>query len=58
MKEIDESRFFSAILNLDRWMEVNDMRKLRKPVKRDDSKLSGPAMINAFNYFDSNYIRE
>ena len=58
MRQIDGSKFFTAILNLDRWQEIVNMRKLRKPVKRHASKLSGPATVNAFNYFDLNYIRK
>lgn len=50
--------FFSAIANLDRWQVVGNLRKLRKRVTRKVSLLSGPATVNAFNYFDLNYIRK
>lgn len=58
IKEVQPDKFFSAVANLDRWQVVGNLRKLRKRVSRKQSRLSGPATVNAFNYFDLNYIRE
>lgn len=54
---ISPAKFFSAIVNLDRWQVIQNMRRLRQKVTRSGSMLSGPATVNAFNYFDLNYIR-
>lgn len=58
MRKVDPSQFFSSVISLDRWQSITDMRKLRKPVRRESSRLSGPATVNAFNYFDLNFIRK
>ncbi|KAI1285214.1 Neprilysin-1 [Halotydeus destructor] len=57
MRQVTPDKFYSAIANLDRWDTVTDLRKLKKAVNRKNSKLSGPATVNAFNYFDLNFIQ-
>jgi hypothetical protein len=58
MRTVDRNKFFASIVNLDKWQVVADLRKLKKGVQREASKLSGTATVNAFNYFDLNYIRK
>ena len=58
MRQIDSRKFFSAIANLDRWQAITNLRRLKKRVNRATVKLSGPATVNAFNYFDLNYVRK
>jgi len=58
IRDVRPEKFFSAVANLDRWQVVGNLRKLRKRVSRKSTQLSGPATVNAFNYFDLNYIRK
>lgn len=58
MKPVDRGKFFASVVNLDKWQVIADLRKLKKSVRRESSKLSGTATVNAFNYFDLNFIRE
>ena len=58
MKPVDRGKFFASVVNLDKWQVIADLRKLKRSVRRESSKLSGTATVNAFNYFDLNFIRE
>ena len=58
MRPVDREKFFASVVNLDKWQVIADLRKLKKSVRRESSKLSGTATVNAFNYFDLNFIRE
>ncbi|RWS23714.1 endothelin-converting enzyme 1-like protein [Leptotrombidium deliense] len=52
----NEKKFFDSLLEL---RKNENLRLLKKTnILIYESRLSGPAIVNAFNYFDLNYIRQ